>query len=227
MIWNPWQVVEMAEKNMLCRRQIILTHLFVDVTALITTDYTDSPTHPHPLKKIWKESSISAFSLTLFCLCVYMCSVSNGAIETLSVEWISRIDLKPTQPQGIIAHFLSLALFFPFLMKQISFLFSPKTDHLLLWSRHLKAFLNHPHFTGEPGKLQSTMHMSTRTLWHRDSLINTTGTSFMLGVYAPVCLTFYYIVSDVDLIFFMWSFVFGRSCVPITHFVGWYRDDWH
>lgn len=68
---------------------------------------------PLPSQKIWKESSFSAFSLTLFCLCVYMCSVSNGAIETLSVEWISRIDLKPTQPQGIIAHFLSLA-FFPF-----------------------------------------------------------------------------------------------------------------
>lgn len=133
-----------------------------------------------------------------------MCSVSNGAIETLSVEWISRIDLKPTQPQGIIAHFLSLALFFPFLMKQISFLFSPKTDHLLLLSRHLKAFLNHPDFTGEPGKLQSTMHMSTHTLWHRDSLINTTGTSFMLGVYAWVCLTFYYIISEL-----IWSFLCG------------------
>lgn len=55
MICNPWQVVEMAEKNMLCRWQIILTHLFVDMTALITTDYTDSPTHPYPLKKYEKS----------------------------------------------------------------------------------------------------------------------------------------------------------------------------
>lgn len=123
---------------------------------------------PPPSQKIWKESSFCVFSLTLFCLCVYMCTVSNGAIETLSVEWISRIDLKPTQPQGIIAHFLSFALFFPFLMKQISFLFSPETDHLLLWSHPFEGFPKPSRFHWRARK--TTIHYAhehTHTLTQR------------------------------------------------------------